>query len=1013
MKVETDFSNDEIKQLWDKFGSISQEELFQCFDEDIQKLTQFVGGYKKYYEKLGTSEHKGMSSFANLSEFNSHILQLLLKNQEGILNIDFRKLAEGYLKALDTNLEEINKTIQKKEPFSPYSFNRQDKLLVILKKLNTNARFFVRYLRRRFFNVFRRLFRLAPLELQTYRYRKLPYQSMVLYYMGVQLPKAIIDSLHHLMKTKSQILLNLWEFDGNFDAKLQNKLLENQNADLSLTSIQDNKFEVFSKQEELIKELTISLKNEIELACISVFEELDKTLLLVDTADMPSHQFLPSKIKSKQDVVLIQFDQEKQRWENTHKTLLDDWSLDVEIVLLYFTVLDDYTNLNSKISKFIDDHLSLNIEQLREFINASAKRIQDNATTAKKLTQVLNEERSKISNEFIDKMLAQTIKKLSGSITQDIEKFNSRTIDLIKNVSDKRSFIKSKNYDRGIRSSEINWLSPKELLNFEALPHFEASIKEIKQFIEANMKKARVKLLAMGTVSDFSLESAQIMLQKKKGAIKSTAQVAEEGLNRALSHLDEVTELMEAIKLEPQEQLHQTITTFNTEIQKLKNIDTILELNLQIVKIKAIERSKKLRKDAITWILNIVPRIIDFVKKHISGTTGYIAEIKKYLGVNVDKVQISHELPEFIRQTELALKKLPFVYQRLYQLTPTDEDRFFVNRQTELESMEQAFDDWGKERFVTTALISEKGNGATSLLKIFLNKIETDIPIIHQSSDKKIYNTQAYFAFFAEIFEQDKFESNEEVIDFLNNRTDNLILIIESLHHFFIKKVNGFECQKMLFELMSRTSKKVFWIVSYTIHSWEYLKKTLRVSEHFTREIQLQKFDGEMLDEVIFKRNNLSGYKIEFEPSKENLNSKTFQKMDDDERQSYLRKHFFIELNQMSNGNVSLAQLYWLRSTCSVSDDAINISSLREIDASFVKDLPAEHLFAMHTILIHDGLKLEDYALSLNLPESNCRNILIPMLEKGLLIRPKEKFNINPIIFRQVVSLLKSHNLIN
>jgi len=470
---------------------------------------------------------------------------------------------------------------------------------------------------------------------------------------------------------------------------------------------------------------------------------------------------------------------------------------------------------------------------------------------------------------------------------------------------------------------------------------------------------------------------------------------------------------MDEIKKEPQEQLHQTITTFNTEIQKLKNVDNILELNLQIVKIKAIERSKKLRKDAITWVLNIIPKTVNFVKKHISGTTGFIAEIKKHLSIHVAKVQISHELPEFIRQTELALKKLPFVYQRLYQLTPTDEDRFFVSRQAELESLEKAFSDWNKGRFVTTALISEKGNGTTSLLKIFLKKIETELPIIHLSADRKIYNQEAYLAFFAEILQEDKFESNEEIIDFLNNRTDHLILILESLHHFFIKKVNGFECQKMLFELMSRTSKKVFWIGTYTIHSWEYLKKTVDVSEQFTREVHLQKFDGETLDEVIFKRNNLSGYKIIFEPSRDSKNSKSFQKMNEDEKQVFLRKQFFIELNQMSNGNVSLAQLYWLRSTCSVSDDTINIGSLREIDVSFVKDLPGEHLFAMHSILIHDGLKLEDYARALNIPESMCRNTLIPMLEKGLLIRPKEKFNINPIIFRQVVSLLKSHNFIN
>jgi len=1011
MKVEKDFSNVEIKQLWDDFSTLSQEELFQNFNVYISELHDILKSYTEYYGSLHQSKPEDKSNFTSLSEFKQSTLKLLIKNQEDILDHDFRKISQAYLSKI--NALDLKKTLIRKEKFTPYAFNKKDRLSLLFKKLSINTKFRLKVRRRKLFNIFRRIFKLNLLELDTFQRRKIPYKNMVYHYFGIQLPKSLANSFHEIMQVKSLVLLDIWQFDKDFETKVQNQLLENHSDQILLNS--DTKLikEVIDKQEQRLTDLSNKLKAAIALANSDHFEMLDQALLCVDSPELSRKKFHANEVKSEQNQVFTAIDLENQKWNNTHTTLIDDWSLDLEIAQLYFTVLDDYTNLHSKISKFIDEHLSLNIEQLHQFITSSSKRIRENATTAKDLTLALNEERTNIKNEFIDKILAKTIKKLSGSINQDLEKFNARTIKLINNVSDKRSFIKSKNYERGIRSSEINWLSPKELLNFEALPHFEASIKEIKLFIDDNMKKARFKLLALGTVSDFSLESAQIMLQKKKGALKSTVQVAEEGLSRALIHLDEATELMDEIKKEPQEKLHQTITTFNTEIQKLKNIDTILELNLQIVKIKAIERSKKLRKDAISWILNIIPKTIAFLKKHITGTTGYIAEIKKYLGVSVEKIQISHELPEFIRQTELALKKLPFVYQRLYQLTPTDEDRFFVSRQTELESLEKAFLDWNKDRFVTTALISEKGNGATSLIKIFLNKIETDIPVIHQSTDRKIYNKEAYLAFFAEILQEEKFESNEEIIEFLNNRSNNLILILESLQHFFIKKVNGFEFQKMLFELMSRTSKKVFWIGTYTIHSWEYLKKTVGVSAHFIREVHLQKFDGETLDEVIFKRNNLSGYKIIFEPSRESKNSKSFQKMNEDEKQVFLRKQFFIELNQMSNGNVSLAQLYWLRSTCSVSDDTINISSLREVDVSFVKDLPGEHLFAMHTILIHDGLELEDYALALNIPESMCRNILIPMLEKGLLIRPKEKFNINPIIFRQVVSLLKSHNFIN
>lgn len=1011
MKVEKEFSNKEINQLWDNFSSISHEELFQSFNVHISELNNTLNTYTEYYELLYKAKAEDKSLFASLSEFKYSTLKLLIKSQENLLENDFKKMAIAHLSALnDLNL---NKTISRKEKFKPYTLNKKDQLFLLIKKLGLNTKFTLKVQQKKLFNIFRRLLKMKLLGLDTFQRRRIPYKLMLDYYFGIQLPQALEKSFQDLMQLRSLVLLDLWQFDQDFETEIQNQLLENKTDQIQLDSEVTLIKDVVEKQKQRLNDLSIKLKNDIGIVILEHFQMLDKALLCVDTPELPRKKFYANEIKNRRKLAYTSIDLENQKWSNTHTTLIDDWSLDLEIAQLYFTVLDDYTNLHSKISKFIDEHLSLNIEQLNEFITSSSKRIQDNAATAKTLTLVLKEERSNIKNEFIDKILAKTIKKLSGSINQDLEKFKTRTVNLINNVSEKRSFIKSKNYERGIRSSEINWLSPKELLNFEALPHFEASIKNIKQFIDDNMKKARFKLLALGTVSDFSLESAQIMLQKKKGALKSTVQVAEEGLSRALIHLDEATELMDEIKKEPQEQLHQTITAFNNEIQKLKNIDTILELNLQIVKIKAIERSKKLRKDAMAWVLNIIPKTIAFFKKHISGTTGYIAEVKKYLGISVEKVKISHELPEFIRQTELALKKLPFVYQRLYQLTPTDEDRFFVSRQAELESLGKAFSDWNKDRFVTTALISEKGNGATSLIKIFLNKTETEIPIIHLSTDRKIYNKEAYLTFFAEILKVDKFESNEEIIDLLNNRSDSLILILESLHHFFIKTVNGFKCQKMLFELMSRTSKKVFWIGTYTIHSWEYLKKTVDVSEQFTREVHLQKFNGESLDEVIFKRNNLSGYKIIFEPSRESRNSKSFQKMDENEKQVFLRKQFFIELNQMSNGNVSLAQLYWLRSTCSVSDDTINIGSLREIDVSFVKDLPGEHMFAMHTILIHDGLKLEDYARSFNIPESKCRNILIPMLEKGLLIRPKEKFNINPIIFRQVVSLLKSHNFIN
>jgi hypothetical protein len=285
--------------------------------------------------------------------------------------------------------------------------------------------------------------------------------------------------------------------------------------------------------------------------------------------------------------------------------------------------------------------------------------------------------------------------------------------------------------------------------------------------------------------------------------------------------------------------------------------------------------------------------------------------------------------------------------------------------------------------------------------------------VIHESPEQKIYQPEQYFAFFSKILEIEKPESNDEIIKYLNKQAGKKIIIIENLHHLFLKIVNGLDCQKMLLDVIVHTAKKVFWIGTYTIHSLDYLDKAIHLSDHFVRDIRLQPMSSDHLKEIIFKRNSLSGYRVKFEPDEDTTHLRSFKKLDQDQQQDYLEGVYFNNLSKLSNGNISLAQLYWLRSTNHVSDDTISVGSVEEIDLSFVKDIKVDYLFALYTLLVHDGLTLKDYARVFNLPESDCGKVLIPMLEKGLLIRPKEKFNINPIIFRQVANYLRSRNFIS
>lgn len=1009
----SDFKNKEVSELWKRFQKEMKEASIPYYNSNIDEFSQFINAYKLRIEQLRELDIEDIASYARLREFNGSILDLLLKSKDAIVNYHFKNIAGELPLQLEDLLKNTPHVLRRKEEFDGYLLNNKTNLPLFFNKLAINIKHSLVKGKKKFYNFFRKIFKKKALDLKTFRRRKIPYASMIQFYLGSQFHVNMLPVLEELMLAKSKILLGIWKFDEALEEHLQNSLHEKEFKELSKLLGQNDFNELYHTQEKMINELKTHVDSIIEQTILNSFIELDEAIIRVDTPDLPAPKFKNSLLEEKKVEVIADYNKRLEKWENTHKTLFDDWTVDVELMHLYFSVLVDFSELHSKIGEYITNNLSVNLDALREFIRASSEIINKKSNTAKELKQVLKEERDQNASEFVDKLLAKTIHRLSGNINNDILAFKTKNMNLVSQISDKRGFIKNKNYERGIKTNEISWLSPRDLINFEALPHFNESIEEVEQFVHHHLEKARIKLLALGTVSDFSLESAQIMLENKKGGPKNSLQVVVDGYGRALTHLDEASELMDKIKVEPLEDLQLAINTFNAEIQKLKNTENVLELNMKIVKIRAIERSKKMREEAWQWILHFLPKSILFFKTQFANTIIQINDVKMKLGLLTEKSHISHELSDFLKKTELSLKKLPFVYQRLYQLTPTNEDRFFVGRSMELEQLQNAYAEWQKGRFITTAIIGEKGSGITSLLLFFLKKNEIDIPILHKEIGLKIFEHQSYYQFFAELFKQERFKTNDEIIKYLNNKKGQQIIILENIQHLYLKKVNGFNCQKMFFDLIASTSKKVFWISTYTTHSWEYLEKTLKISAIFTREVYLEKLSELTIEEIIFKRNYLSGYHVDFEAPETIFTSKSFLKLNDQEKQEFLRKSFFKDLTQMSNGNVSLAQLYWLRSTHGVTDDTLNIISLRDFDVSFDKELPANYLFALHAILVHDGLTIEDYAQVFQLPEYICRNDLIPMLEKGLLMKPREKYNINPIIFKQVVDLLRSHNFIN
>ena len=1008
--------NYEIKPVYDAFLRHAEPKFISILHSRIAGQNSFIAGYESHWRDLAERLTDNLASAGKLElhlAFKKSVHDWIIDLQKTPAQQDFESEFESFFSELEKEIAKLPETLTIQEQFDYYDLKKAEGLLHFVRMLSANTNQSIRMQGRRWANKIRRLLKKPPVALKNHRKRIVPFQHMARHFLVNEFVAKAIEQIHRISQAKSKSLLLLWNHDDNTDLGFQRNLSDDNPDAESVLLLKNQADNLFSQLKEDNERLLESLRLEIGEICREVFESFDNAFEITDTVSLSASAFHQKKTSGNYRKIIGDFNTAESRWRNSHHTLLDDWAVDVEITKLYYSVFERFSHLKSRIDLFVANEIQECFREIRLFIEDSSSRIRAAKSGKSTTSGVIVAERETTNKQLIDKILTPCIELLSGCFHDDFELLLQALPELISQVSDKRGFIKSKNYEQGIRESDISYISPRDLLGFEALPGFKGKVSGIRDRAENHLENVRHTLLSLGTVCDFNLESAMMLLDKEDGNVRKSVEIAVQGFDRAIGHLENAAKTIDEIQTGLISELRRAVNDFNDSIQKLKNTENLFNLNVKIARIRTIEKSKRIRNEFFHLLRILPPKILKWLKEAFSFSVGNINKIKKRLGFAVRKQTVTFELSEFILETQSSLNKLPFVYQRLYQLKPTDEERFFVNRQGELQLLHESYENWKKNRFITTAVIGEKGSGVTSLINFFLQGISSESEIVRYTLGEKLYKQEDYFRFFSSLPDVKEVSTNHDLINQLNQTPGAKIIVIENLQHMFLKKVHGFESLELLFELMSNTSKKIMWIGAFTPHSWEYLEKSVCISNYFTNEIRLEKLSDDIIRGIIYKRNRLSGYKIGFIPDQEIAASKAFVKLSETAKQNYLQKIFFTNLNRLANGNISLAQMYWLRSTQKVDERTIHIAAIGGLDFSFIKSLSSDSLFALQVLLLHDGLKLQDFAVVMNQPESVSRNLLIPMLEKGLLIRPREKFNINPMIFKYVASYLSSKNFIH
>lgn len=1005
----------ELKLFLNK--AVKQEflpQLFTRINSHKQFLTEIVSLTDKYpvlIDNLSiSSEH---SSITNITELNKLILEKLesrfhLNNNDSLL-LDLKSFSIS-LSSFISETEEKRIEVQARERFY---FQTGDSILLRILKIFKRLFFKASSVPVQIKNIFLKLLK-KPVHNITYWNHKIPLRNLRSIYLLSALYLKLSELYIRTLSVQTSSLLALKNYNTELENIFCTKLL-NAITDESSTDNSENIKTAVLEAIETIDDLNDEFNKNSEEIIEKIIVDYADAYIRADTIELRSAQLSNSKVMNAEKEFSRLYNRLEKGWGNTLFALADDWRMDNELYTTRYKLILEYKNTIKTVSEKLDNNVIPLISSIKDAVSKVKKKFDNSNFTFSELNDLLIKSRSDLQSELNEKLIPRVIEIiLEQEILTHIDLLETDVQKIISELPEKRALVKTDVYDKELKDSDISYVSLRDMTTYSSLPKFISVILKSKATQSLNLQKIQNYLLEIDQISDFSIDSAQIMLQKEKGNIEQIKQVVVEGLERANKKVDDINEQVIKLKDSFSQNIQEPLNQLNDDLISLTFTDSIFELKLKIAKDRALQKSREFRTQAIKKIKSALPRLFLLLKEAYQRVTQIYTKTKKLIGFEKSATSVKGEVSNFLSETDNAINKLPFVYQRLFVVEPIEDIRFFFGRDKELTKLEQSYQNWIGGKFSPTVIFGEKGSGATSLMNIFIKNNQLNDSLIKIFVRDTACTKELFFSLFKDALQINKNIELNELIGFLNDKTlGKKIIFLENIQHLYLRKINGFENLKLLFELISKTNENVFWITTCTIYSYKYLQKAISISEYFANQIELENLDDKQMIDIIVKRHRVSGYDLYFEASEADLSNKNFLKLSEEERQVEVEKNYFSLLNKFADSNISLALLFWLRSTSSISEGQITIGHLPKIDFSFLSSSSNDRIFVLNLLLIHDGLSIEDLSSINNISKDQNRRLLITMADDGIIMDRGNLYLINPLLYRPIVQVLKSKNIIH
>jgi len=931
--------------------------------------------------------------------------EMILIPEEVALNQEF----EQYFTALQTYAESLPESLLDEQSLARFQQIPNDKLKIKVGKTIKNWGLHLGWIPYKIINWVRVKGNKAPKPLKMWKH-EIPLRNMVIYHFRDLVVEQLVEIVQTINRVIAASTYELYKIEA---AESRNfAMLLGENGDQQKIAPPDVQKDILEKILSRIEELSHSIPG----ITASRLERIDWVFQinyeLVGTIELPVKTFNESGLSNIHQRASSYYQNTMSGWRNTLSVLVDQYNFDHELFHARFTNYEQYLFFNQKLESRICHKILGNIDQLFTFLETRQQKLTIASNEDEGFKKALNEIRFETSR-FLKGAIPECIQNIrEQNIPMLVENLETKTRNEIAQLSEYRSVVKNISYEHAIKDSEINKIAPKDLITFEALPQYLKTIQKVQTDISTVIESTQQQLMEISNICDFNLETALAAIEDASQHDKAKS-MSIEGIERAQSRLQDIAEDLKEIVPKAEKTLRQGLEDFNKHIMALDEINEVYDTQVRIAKARAVERAKAMRQEYVARFREFIPRMITNTKRQGLMLYKRYRDTTQRYGIGSSMQSLTAEIAGFLADTDKTVRNLPFVYQRLFEISPLDNVYFYEPRPRINLDLKKAYENWLEGHYGGTALIADAGSGATTLIRFFLDELKSPFPVIWLETKKQIYESKDLYKFFSKTLDADGIDSTELLVNYLNDLDGKRILVLEDLEHFFLRKVNGFDCIRIFIELLTRTNKNIFWLMTVDRHTYQYLTATTGIDDCFSYNIDLRPLKPEQVTSLVLKRHRASGFSVKYKAHKIDRKNVKFKKMSEEERQAYLQNEYVSILNQFVNGNASLALIYWIRSIAEVKGDVMYIRSLKGLDTSFLTKLSEEKLFTLDAMLLHDGITIDGHAKVFKQTVEKSKLTILPLFDDGLVVQKDERYYINPLLFMQVVNLLKDRNILH